>query len=195
MNSKARYEFRCWGNNLAAQQRHLDEDWTFDGVDERPETYFIGGDPHFIVKAREGVFDVKQFVGAVGRLQQWTPIVQTAFPLSMDELAPWLEQLFGLSGASTAGDEDVSQEALEALLRERHAAGVVRLHKMRRRYHLAGLLAEHTLVTVKGGGRAETVAVEGDRAEEVEPALGLLGIGDMHNEAYPVVLARLTGLS
>lgn len=193
ISGDARYEFRCWSDDLAAQKRRLDADWTFQGADDRPETYFIGGDPKFIVKAREAAFDVKQLVGEDGGLQQWTPQVKTAFPLSMDELAPWLEQAFGISGEATAGDETLGQEDLERLLIAHRAARVIRVHKARRRYELSGLLAEHTVVTLEGAKRSETVAVEGARCETVKTALGLLGIADMRNESYPIALARLTG--
>lgn len=185
-----RYEFRCWGEDLTAQKASLDDDWRRTGEDRSAETYILGGDGRFAVKLRNGMFSVKEKLKAEGKLELWRPVAEIAFPLSMDELAPWLEQAFGLTGTATAGDEDMSEAALKAFLAEQGGTQVMPVEKERYRFELAGVLAEYTIVDA-AGKRIETVAVEGEEPTAVYTGMRLLRIEERKNEAYPAKLLKL----
>jgi len=185
-----RFEFRCWGDDLSAQRAALDGDWTFKGEEPSGETYLLGGADRFAVKIRDGRFEVKEKLRREGRLELWRPVAGIAFPLSMDELAPWLEQAFGLSGEATAGEQDLDADALADFLSRHRAGHAFPVEKSRRRYELAGVLAEHVVVRA-AGRRLETVAVEGEEPTAVHTGMRLLRVEDQDNQAYPAKLLEL----
>lgn len=185
-----RYEFRCWGDDLSRQAAILTDDWREVGTDRSRATYVLGGAERFAVKLRDGRFEVKEKLRTEGRLELWRPVAGIAFPLSMDELAPWLEQAFGLSGEVTAGEEDLDEAALGALLAEHTGTRLLPVEKDRRRFELAGVLAEHVAVQA-AGQRLETVAVEGEEPTTVFTGMRLLRIEEQENLAYPARLIEL----
>jgi hypothetical protein len=185
-----RYEFRCWGDDVSPQADILESDWTPLGEGRSREIYLLGGSDRFSLKIRDGRFEVKEKLRTEGRLELWRPVAGIAFPLSMDELAPWLEQAFGLTGAATQGEEEVGEQALQALLSRHGAAHVLPVEKHRRRYKLTGVLAEH--VTVEAAGRPlQCVAVEGEEPTILFTGLRLLHIEERENLSYPARLLQL----
>jgi hypothetical protein len=185
-----RYEFRCWGDDFSAQLAILERDWTPLGEDRSDETYLLGGSDRFSLKIRAGRFEVKEKLKTEGRLELWRPVAGIAFPLSMDELAPWLEQAFGLTGAATQGEEEVGETALPALL-ARHGAGqALPVEKHRKRYGLAGVLAEHVTVAA-AGRRLQCMAAEGEEPTLLFTGLRLLHVEERQTLSYPARLLQL----
>jgi hypothetical protein len=181
-----RYEFRCWGA-LDAQHRSLEADWHLDGEIETRETYFLGGDEAFGLKLRDGAFEVKERIAVEGRLERWEPLVHVALPLSMDELAPWLDEV--LKAPAPDGAEEMDEAAVTAAFK---AAGarVLNVSKERRRYRLSSLFAEYAVVSVEGKTLA-TVAVESADPSALMSGMRLLHIEDEENRSYPAKFAAL----
>lgn len=185
-----RYEFRCWDDDFAPQAAILESDWATLGEERSRETYLLGGTDRFSLKIRDGRFEVKEKLKTEGMLELWRPVAGIAFPLSMDELAPWLEQAFGLGGAATQGGEDVEEQALPTLL-ARHGVGqALVVEKHRRRYGLAGVLAEHVAVAA-AGRHLQCVAAEGEEPSLLFTGLRLLHVEERENLAYPARLLQL----
>jgi hypothetical protein len=185
-----RFEFRCWSPDFPVQKAILESDWRATGEDCSRETYLLGSCDRFSVKLRDGRFEVKERLGMEGRLELWRPVAGIAFPLSMDELAPWLEQAFGLSGAVTAGDEELDEGALKVFLTRHETAHILPVVKHRYRYELAGVLAEHVAVEA-ASQHLQSVGVEGEEPSAVFTCLRLLKIDERENLSYTARLLEL----
>ena len=144
-------------------------------VEESEELYLLtpAGDN---VKVRDGLMDIKVLreTDASG-LQRWEPILKAAFPLD-DEAARTVFQ----SLRRPLPDLPSDGLSLEAVLT---AAGVgaaggprlLRVHKQRARYTVAGCQAERTVFEVDGR-RTTSIAVESTDPAAVVAAVDALGL-------------------
>lgn len=183
-----RWEWRSFGQRFGAAETRLAALMP-DGVQESDEIYLLTGTGDN-VKVRAGLMDIKVLreVNADG-LEQWTPVMKAAFPLSSADAAKTIESLRipvpSLSRASYTLDELIA-----ALGESGAVVRTVDVHKRRVRYKVSGCTAELSDV-VANGKPTRTIAVESENAQAVARAVRGLGLGGYTNTSYPRGLQAL----
>ncbi len=190
MNSVVpRWEWRSFGDDLGLVAARFTGEQA--EAQESEELYLLSAVTDKSVKVRAGLLDIKSLeqVDAAG-LEQWRPELKAAFPLSR----PDAERLLAVLQLSTADTRD-RQLSLDELLANLEHRGVraVALHKRRRRYTIAGCMAEMTDVLLGGGAGTCSVAVESEHPERVRAAVEDLGLSGRANVSYPRWLAQKVG--
>ena len=171
-----RWEWRSFGSRFGEAEKRLAA-LTPSGVQESDEVYLLTGSGGN-VKFRAALMDIKELrqVNADG-LEQWTPVMKAAFPISAADAASVFEalQLPTPSHASKGYtlDEFVAEVAVPG-----GAIRAVKVHKRRTRYTVGGCMAELSDV-VANGKPTRTIAVESEDAAGVIRAVGELGLGGL----------------
>jgi exopolyphosphatase / guanosine-5'-triphosphate,3'-diphosphate pyrophosphatase len=183
-----RWEWRSFGRSFGGAEDAL-VPITPTRTEEGDELYLFSG-PGANVKVRDELMDVKLLreVNADG-LERWEPVMKQGFPLAATDVSEVLEALdvpaHQLSRATYSLDG-----LLNELIRPNDLARVVRVHKRRNRFTVAGCMAE--LANVVADGRARrTIAIESEDADAVIAAVRSLGLGGFVNTSYPRGLGAL----
>ena len=159
-------------------------------VEESEELYLLTPDGDN-VKVRDGLMDIKVLRETdTSGLQRWEPILKAPFPLDRRGRAHGLPE-----PPPAAPDLPPEGLTLEAVLT---AAGVgtpggprlLRVHKQRARYTVAGCQAERTVFEVDGR-RATSIAVESTDPAAVVAAVDALGLSAYVNQDVPTGLRLL----
>jgi exopolyphosphatase / guanosine-5'-triphosphate,3'-diphosphate pyrophosphatase len=179
-----RWEWRRFDDSFGEAEGRLG---AADRTEESDELYLLSPVSDASVKVRGGLMDVKrlQQAGEHG-LEQWLPVLKAPFPLTREDVCavaaalelPAPELLNGSYGL----DEVV----------ELTGARVVEVHKLRRRYDLAGCAAELTDVHT-GPDTARTIAVESEDPARVVDAVRALGLSLRPNTCMARGLKALVG--
>jgi exopolyphosphatase / guanosine-5'-triphosphate,3'-diphosphate pyrophosphatase len=183
-----RWEWRSFGQRFAAAETRLAA-LTPQGVQESDEVYLLTGAGDN-VKVRAALMDIKVLreTNAVG-LEQWTPVMKAAFPLSPADAAKTIASLRlpvpALSRASYTLDELIA-----ALGESGVALRTVEVHKRRVRYTLSDCMAELSEV-VANGKATRTLAVESEDAQVAVRTVRELGLDGYTNTSYPRGLKAL----
>ena len=183
-----RWEWRSFGPRFGEAEKRLAA-LTPGGAQESDELYLLSG-ADGNVKIRAALMDIKVLreVNADG-LEQWTPIMKAAFPISATDAASVFETLqLPLPSLSQKGY--TLDEFLEEFAAPGGAIRVVKVHKRRTRYTVGGCMAELSEV-VANGKPTRTIAVESEDAAAVIGAVRDLGLGGYTNTSYPRGLASL----
>ena len=158
------------------------------GVQESDETYLLSR-TRPTAKVRDGLMDIKALieVDAAG-LEQWRPVMKTAFPLAAADVARAFEAL-GLEAPAMARDT----YTFDAFVAEIAGPGGLRpvaVHKRRVRYVINGCTSEVTDVTADGvPGR--TIAIESTDAKAVTESVASVGLAEYVNTSYSRGLAAI----
>jgi exopolyphosphatase/guanosine-5'-triphosphate,3'-diphosphate pyrophosphatase len=183
-----RWEWRSFGMSFGGAEDAL-VPITPTRTEEGDELYLFSG-PGANVKVRDELMDVKLLreVNADG-LERWEPVMKQGFPLAATDVSEVLEALdvpaHQLSRATYSLDGFLNE-----LIRPNDLARVVRVHKRRNRFTVAGCMAE--LANVVADGRAtRTIAIESEDADAVIAAVRSLGLGGFVNTSYPRGLGAL----
>jgi exopolyphosphatase / guanosine-5'-triphosphate,3'-diphosphate pyrophosphatase len=158
------------------------------GVQESDETYLLSR-TRPTAKVRDGLMDIKALieVDAAG-LEQWRPVMKTAFPLAAADVAKTFEAL-GLEAPAMVRDSYTFDEFV-AELAGPGGLRPVAVHKRRVRYVINGCTSEVTDVTADGiPGR--TIAIESTDAKAVNDAVASLGLAEYVNTSYAQGLAAI----
>jgi exopolyphosphatase/guanosine-5'-triphosphate,3'-diphosphate pyrophosphatase len=175
-----RWEWRTFGPGVEIAAPHFAA-LESTGVQESDETYLLSG-ARPTAKARDGLMDIKALieVDAAG-LEQWRPVIKTAFPLPAADVATAFEAL-GLAAPAMARDTYTFDQFV-AELAGPGGLRPVAVHKRRVRYVINGCTSEVTDVTADGiAGR--TVAIESTDAAAVTEAVASVGLGEYVNTSY-----------
>ena len=156
-------------------------------VHESDEVYLLSAVSDASVKVRDELMDVKrlQRVDEHG-LQQWLPVLKAPFPLRPE----------AVSTVSAALDRPAPRLADDSYgldeLVELAGAHAVEVHKVRRRYEVAGCAAE--LTDIRAGSEAmRTIAVESEDPARVVEAVRSLGLPLEPNTCVARGLKALVG--
>ena len=183
-----RWEWRTFAGALPRADEVFDA-LTPVSVEEGDEVYLLAPDGDN-VKVRGGLMDVKVLreTDAAG-LQRWEPILKAGFPLDAEAVGTVLHSLRRPAAVVPPDGLD-----FDGLLDAAGTAGdgprVVRVHKRRARYTVAGCPAERTVVEA-GGQRTTTIAAESIRPADVLAAIDAMGLRDYCNLDVPVGLRLL----
>ena len=179
-----RWEWRTFGDSFGEAEARLG---VADRVHESDEVYLLSAVGDASVKVRDELMDVKrlQQVDEHG-LEQWLPILKAAFPLAPADVATVSAAL-----GRPARRPEHDSSSLEQLP-ELTGARAVEVHKLRRRYQLAGCAAELTDVRA-GADATRTIAVESEDPQRVVDAVRALGLPLRPNTCMARGLKALVG--
>ena len=186
-----RWEWRTFGENLGLAG-DLPEMRDPERVEESDELYLLSEESDASVKIRDGLMDVKQLeaVDADG-LEQWRPILKTAFPVNARDVSTALTAL-GVAAGEVGWESYTLDELLSELVRPNPTLTAVQVHKRRSHYHVGGCMTEVSDLTARGRS-ARTVAVEAEDPTLVSAALRKLLVADLPNVCVARGLKTLVG--
>ena len=186
-----RWEWRTFGEHLGLAG-DLPEMQEPERVEESDELYVLSEESDASVKIRDGLMDVKQLeaVDADG-LEQWRPILKTAFPLNARDVSTVLTAL-GVTAGEVGWESYTLDELLSELVRPSPTLTAVQVHKRRAHYHVGGCMTEVSDLTARGRS-ARTVAVEAEDPTLVSAALRKLLVADLPNVCVARGLKTLVG--
>ncbi len=192
---QGRLEFRCFGEEFAAVEAYLEALAGPASQEFSAEIYLLSQPPALDrnIKIRQGRLECKILVECLGDLQRWQPQGDWGFPVSPHILGRLFATPFLKVGQWRA--PDISRDQLLSAV----SAGVTGLRranvlKHRRRFVLRACRVETDWVLINGAGVA-SVAIEAMEAGCVERLRGDLGLPDVENVSFPLVIARVLGLS
>lgn len=191
-----RYEFRSFFSPLEQLPPAIARALADAAPRQSREIYAVSASrPGANLKYRGGELDLKRLIKADGDLEQWSPGERVGFPLARDWLTHVLAPALGLGHALAQAPPQVTAPVLfEQVLRPVSGLGIADVLKARRLFEHAGCRAEHAVVHINGAAIA-TVCVESTDPGAVRDALADLGLAGRENLCYPVVIARIMGLS
>jgi len=188
-----RWEWRTFGERFGTAEARLTA-LVPDGVQDSEEVYLLSPASQANVKVRDALMDIKvlEQVNADG-LEQWKPVMKSAFPLSAQDAAKVFSAL--AVAPPTPTRSAWSRRELEAeLARAPRHVRLVCVHKRRTRYDVDGCMAEVTDL-VADGKTVRTMAVEHADPARVIAAVRHLGLAGVPNESYPHGLRTLLGMT
>jgi exopolyphosphatase / guanosine-5'-triphosphate,3'-diphosphate pyrophosphatase len=183
-----RWEWRVFGTNYVAAEDAFST--LSPGPAQHSDEIYLFADVDCNVKIRGGLMDIKLLreVNTDG-LQRWEPVLKQSFPLPRDDVATVYDAL-GIGTSPPDRDIASLDELLATLAESGDAVLVVRIHKRRVRYTLAGCMAE--LTDLQAGGRStRTIAVESEDPSAVIRAVRGLGLDGQLNTSYSRAIAVL----
>jgi exopolyphosphatase/guanosine-5'-triphosphate,3'-diphosphate pyrophosphatase len=183
-----RWEWRTFDGDLSPADRVLDA-LPEDRAQESDEWYVVSRHSDASVKLRDELVDVKQLqqVNDDG-LEQWLPVLKSAFPISSDDV----RAAVGALGVPVPELEAASYSLDE--IRERIRANpelrVIPVHKRRRHYLVDDCMVERTEMEIDGQ-TTRTVVIESPDPELVSRTLRVLGLAGRANLCVARGLKRL----
>ena len=179
-----RWEWRTFGDSFGEAEERLGQ---AERVQESDELYLLSPVSEASVKVRDGLMDVKQLqhVDEHG-LQQWLPVLKSSFPLGPEEVTTVLVAL-ELPPPELAHTAYTLDDLLDLT-----GAHAVEVHKVRRRYDIAGCSSELTDIGA-GSDEARTIAVESEDPGRVVEAVRSLELPLRPNTCVARGLKALVG--
>lgn len=195
--STPRFEFRSFGKQF--DESHQSMARLSEPVPEAVRTrhseelYIVSreNDTHN-VKIRGGKIDIKTHIQTVDGLEQWEPSLKSEFPLDRSALADQLIPAFQV-GMTLPPDEQFTQEALLALVRDHPDLRVVSVHKQRFGYMVHGTICEYGVVVVNDT-HVSTISSESTDRDAVHRTLADIGLQGIENINYLQAIKRVTGM-
>lgn len=189
-----RFEFRIWGDDLGAiEQKLATLGGTVESV-ESNEIYFVAGaSDDCTAKIRSALLDIKVLLKIERRLEQWSPIMKSGFPIA----APAIDQLFKslkLAAPRLTKDVYTMDEFLNDVIESNREIAIIKVHKRRNQFKIDNCQAEFSPVTINDIPR-QTVAVEAEDPDQVLAMTDLLGIRTEPNAGYVREIKRLLSIS
>jgi hypothetical protein len=181
-----------WGEDLSPLEARIERYGHNGPVRTSVETYLIvPSNPAVNPKIRGGKLDVKVLVQVLEGCEQWEPRFKEAFPIGAETLQESFFPLVGLAPPPLRQAEYTRDEVLEGVVGPHPGLVAVRIRKHRRGFAVDGCLAE--VATVDVGERSlQTVAIEGEHAEEVVALGDRIGVLTRENLSYPAQICRLS---
>lgn len=181
ISTKARYEFRVWGDRKDVYRR-LAEMADTDRRERLEDCYLLVHDQACNAKIRRNRLKVKRLIGQRAGFERWSSSwcrdVQEA-PAPFDELAEGLGPPVLPRAAEVHQLEDVARE-----IGPDHGIVPVFVTKQRRRFRFGTIKAEAATVEIEGHpGRFKTLAIEGPNLADLVTVRSSLGLNDVPNLA------------
>ncbi|HEY6398603.1 MAG TPA: hypothetical protein VIX82_14235 [Solirubrobacteraceae bacterium] len=186
-----RWEWRTFGERFGAADRRFAA-LPPERVRESDELYLLSLKGDASVKVRDGLMDVKHLerVNEDG-LEQWIPVMKSAFPLPAAEVGAVLATL-GVVVPSLVRIAYSLDELVDELVRPSPDLLAVQVHKRREHYMLGGCMTELTEVRTDRG-LTRTIAVESAEPTLVIATVRDLDLGSRLNVNLPRGLKALVG--
>ncbi len=185
----ARFEFRVFAPNLGAAREALAALGAGEAQPLSRETYIVTRlNVESNAKIRDGRLEVKGLQGRLRLLDQWQPILSSAFPVAADDIENTVAPALGVD-LELADVPPLTEDVLLALVAEQPSLASVVVEKQRTLFDLGDCEAEFTQLTI-GDERLQTVAVEAPEAKAAEELLKRTGLDAGQNESYSLFLQR-----
>jgi exopolyphosphatase/guanosine-5'-triphosphate,3'-diphosphate pyrophosphatase len=186
-----RWEWRTFGPSLEAAAGRLGS-LAPTRVRDSDETYVLALGHEASIKSRDGVMDVKRLehVSADG-LEQWLPIVKSAYPLRARGIR---DAIAALSGTIPTLERDAYtfEQLIDEVVGPSPELMATDVHKHRSHYLVDGCMTELSEVRTDHG-TAKTIAVEDEDPERVVATVRALGLELGPNVSLPRALKTLAG--
>jgi hypothetical protein len=189
-----RYEFRAFAQGFGSTADRLRSRVPCDEIRESRETYFVttcSADHN--VKVRTGSLDIKQLVGRRQGLEQWKPIFQEPFPVSIDAARSALCPALGIAESKFERPAYSFEQLVSEIVRPCPELVAVHVFKRRFRFTLGRCPAEIDELLINGAA-IQSLAIESEAGEAVLAAVRDLGVAAYGNVNYPLALRRIVGL-
>ncbi len=186
---ETRFEFREFGKDLLAVKEAFAALGPGREHPTRRETYIVTRlNIESNVKIRAGRLEVKGLRGRLGMLEQWASILNSEFPVPVEEIenvvapALGLDIEIGRGGALTEG-------ALLTLVSGQPALATVEVDKKRTLFDLGDCEAEFCELQI-GDDRMHTISIEAIDADVARAVLRKARLEDVQNESYAAFLQK-----
>lgn len=154
------------------------------------ETYLLCRVRGVNAKIRGETLDVKRLLKVERGLELWTPVLQVSFPIDAESIGALFTE-WKAESPTLARPLYSLDEFLKDVIAVAPDVRAVTISKERRQATLEECAVEVSTVTV-GGQHVQTVAVESERPERIEPVVRRLGLAGVGNENYVEALTRLS---
>jgi exopolyphosphatase / guanosine-5'-triphosphate,3'-diphosphate pyrophosphatase len=170
-----RWEWRSFGEHFGSAESALAA-LVPEQVVESEEVYLLTDAGADVVKVRHELMDIKHLKQVdEDRLEQWTPVMKAALPLSRSHVEA-VAQALGVDAPEPLTHAPCSLPILlEELIDPNPHLLAVEVHKRRRRYTVDGCMAE--LTEVRTADRStRTIAIESEDPAQVIATVRALGV-------------------
>lgn len=157
-------------------------------IKDSAETYLLCPSPDVNAKVRGRQLDIKRLHGRDRGLELWSPVFKADFPLKAADVAT-LYREWALPMPPLTRTVYTLEQLLREVLTQTSAIVIAPIIKTRRQAQLDGCAIEVSTVRI-GRQALETVAVESEQPDRIEPVVRRLGLAGMTNENYVAGLKR-----
>jgi len=191
-----RYEFRIFGNDLAAFESKIMELSPLEMTRQMDSVYMLT--PYKRknnVKIRESIMDIKVLEQEYAGLQQWNPFLVGEFPLDADVIKTVVFPALGVESPVFERKKYSLKQFISEVITVDPDLAVAYVWKTRHAYTIANCITE--IAEIKANGASiKTLCIESEDPENVMKAKNLIGIGSkVENVSYPLALKRIMGLT
>jgi hypothetical protein len=183
--SKPRYEFRTWSQNLAELRDKLQSFAQPSRTERSQEIYLVStaATDRYLIKIRHGQLDIKVLMSTHQGLELWQPMLKADFPLDLAVIATQLFAAFQLPAPQLSSERYEMREFLDDVIAPDSRIRAVDVAKTRTHFIVDGGQAEFAAVAIDNA-RENTVAVECEDPEGVLKTIHQLGIAAALNTSY-----------
>ncbi len=186
-----RWEWRTFDDHFGAADDLLAA-LTPQRVRSSSDLYFLSAHGDASVKVRDGLMDIKHLLRVDDDgLELWTPVLQTGFPLSHDDVSIVLTTL-GVEDVTLRRTSYTVDELVDELIRPHPDLRTVEVHKRRAHYEVEECIIESTEVDVDLA-TTRSLGIESPDPSLVWRTVGALGLADRRNVNVARGLKALIG--
>ncbi len=196
--SKARYEFRCFGQNL--EQPHYRMARLSEVVPEElwkrvsHEMYIISSTSNISnAKIRDRKLEIKTLLKTHEGMEQWDPILNEEFPIQPILLIKKLFQVLNVK-PPLLETNNMKQEALLKIIKNYPYLQLVRVKKERQGYKVNHAICEYANVWINGA-HISTISCESTDIKDIKKTLADIGLQEAENINYVQAIKRISGLN
>lgn len=154
------------------------------------ETYLLCRIPGVNAKIRGETLDVKRLLQVDRGLELWTPVLKVSFPIEDADIRALFVEWKAVPPVLVHPQYSQDQFLTDVIAATPDVRAVT-ISKERRQATLEECAVEVSTVIV-GTQRVQTVAVESERPDRIEPVVRRLGLAGVGNENYVSALTRLS---
>lgn len=143
-------------------------------------------------KIRDGKMDIKTYVQTADGLEQWSPLMKAAFPLSAVILENEVFPAFHVNIPTFKKEVYTCDEFIE-MVWQHPALQAVYVHKQRFAYMVNNTICETGNVYINGA-KVVTINAESTSIEDIRQTLRATGLEGVENINYLQAIKRVTGM-
>lgn len=197
VESKPRFEFRTFGQNLDLQWKRmarLSVPVPEDVWERQSDEIYIISRTNDVnnTKIRNGKMDIKTFVQSVDGLEQWNPLMKGSFPMKTEMIVNEVFPAFQVEMPAFDKDEYTLEEFLR-LIRIHPDLAAVRVSKLRYGYMINDTICEYAVVLINGA-RLVTMSSESTEIADILKTVEETGLKGMENINYLQAIKRVIGM-
>ena len=192
-----RFEFRTFGQHFENEMKRMarlslpvpEQIWERNS----DEVYILScSNDEYNSKIRDGRMDIKQLIRAIKGLEQWSPLLKAAFPVTDDILS---DEIFPALHVTTPRFDKTEYSYFDfiELVKKHQDLQAVRVHKQRFGYLVNNCICETAVVKINGA-RVYSLSVESTDTGDIVKTLQETGLSVFENINYLQALKRVIGM-